>query len=195
MTLIEVDNKLASVVTFEFASAPGGKMKFQFPPKITSDGRKADWEEVKMHGDQPLFFFILSGSREIRLEWTYIVGEGSNGSNGGAWTTQDVKDHVSGLRSYFSKVKHEGKAEELAILYNHWLHGGTDNMTVLMRGVDISHGKTIVMPDGDPKLAYPLRTDIGVDLRLWTNSGIDGTKEEVKQDLEKLRAAVPVGWI
>lgn len=200
MGLITVDLKLSAAVQFTLGNVDKGgfgDILFQFPPKITSDGRVGEWEEGNLRGDQPNFAFTLSGPRLIRLEWVYIVGEqAAGGTSGGAWTTLDVKKQVSGLRSYFSTVVHEGKAEQLAITYKHWLHGDPEfAITALMKTIDITHGKTIVVPNGVAADAYPLRTNCAVDLRLWTRGGIDGRQGETKVDLETLKGSLPTPWI
>lgn len=195
MGLIAVDEALSSAVQFSFGDFGG--ISFQFPPKITSDGRTGTWNEENLRGDQPNFTFDVSGPRLIRLEWIYIVGERAvGGSNGGAWTTLDVKEQVSGLRSYFSSVEHLGKVEGLVVTYKHWLHGDPNNaITALIKTIDITHGKTIVVPNGNAADAYPLRTDCAVDLRLWTRGGIDGRQGETKVDIETLRDSLPTPWI
>jgi hypothetical protein len=224
----ENDRNLADSVILDFANAShlsgdySGRVVFQFPPIVTSDGRSAEWVERNLRGDQPVFVFKLSKAREIKLEWTYIVGMGANGGTlNGAWTTKDVKNQVSGLRNYFSKPAGHGEVAEkagkfgakgatlgdsLVVTYWHWQFGGSEPMSALLKSINISHGKTIVVPEGTPDDAFALRTDISVELRLWEKGGRGDAKGEglvgagddddkgVKTDLTQLDPHIPLDW-
>lgn len=202
--LLELDRRLASSVLLEFfgagAKAAPGHVRFQFPPRITSDGKDIDWSEGPLRGGEPLAYFKTSGPRKIRLEWTYLIGEsGGGGDNSAAkyWTVDDVRNEVSGLRWYFHNIgtsdpedtgERPGSADATLICkFQMWYHGDPYNpFTARMVAGDIKHGKTLYVPTvslagaTDVRRAYPLRTDIGVDLRLWTNGRDD---EGSKQDL------------
>ena len=86
----------------------GGRVEFQFPPRIGSDGRGADWDEESIPGGKELVTLSYFREREIALEWTYIIG-----MNG--WSPEKVKYNVSLVRLYFDSTVKKGYDEELAI--------------------------------------------------------------------------------
>ena len=200
--LSPIDISLASSAYLEFFGAgsnlSAGRVKFQFPPRITSDGKDIDWAEGPLRGGEPLAYFKTSGARKIRLEWTYMVGEtGAGGERGSAkyWTTEDVAKEVSGVRWYFHNIGLSDDVTEniaagtgaggadasLIVKFGLWRHGEVNvPFTARMLAVDIKYGKTLFAPLGTPAYTYPLRTDIGVDLRLWTNSrDAEGDKQDL----------------
>lgn len=165
---------------------------FQFPPKMTSDGKDAEWKEGDQRGSEPVAFYATSGPRKIRLEWTYIVGERSGSKY---WSTNDVRAEVTKLRVYFYNLANPSTkaGKEMIVMFKMWNHGDPKTpFSARLLNVDIKHGKTYVTPN-DPSLAYPLRTDIGVDLRLWTNSGTSASKSDDKQDLPLSNFSTPAG--
>jgi len=155
----------------------GGPVLFQFPPKILSDNRKGNWNEGDMRGDEPVAVFKNSGPREIGLTWTYIV-------DGGQWTTSTVASEIHRIRGYFANVlSEEDRMRSLVCKFKYGLFGGQDAFSARIKSIDVKHGDTIVMPDGNASLAFPLRSDISIDLRLWTSSkgkqSLDGLKNQL----------------
>lgn len=174
------DKALRQAVTLRFDNGP--RVLFQFPPRITNDNRKGEWKETNQYGTEPSVAFAKSGPREITLTWTYIV-DGSKD-----WTTTTISDQVKIVRGYFARVRNPGGADfrNLVVFFKMWKLGGDKEMTFYIRGIDVKHSDTIVSPcQGNPTaaadLAYPLRTDITLDLRLWTRGG-----PESFQDLQRL---------
>ena len=100
------------------------------------------------------------------MEWIYIVGE--NGP-GGVFSTEAVKEEVTQIRSYFIETDVEGIGKQLIAKLQIWLHGGKDAFTFRVVSAEISHGKSIVVPNGKLDLAFPLRTDVKAKLALWSD--------------------------
>lgn len=172
-----IDDALRDAVTLRFNLGP--KIEFQFPPKITTDSRKGEWYEGNLQGTEPIATFQKSGPREISLTWSYIV-------TGGVWTTEKISQQVKAIRGYFARYRDQNNlaARNLILFFQMWAHGDPSigkQMSCRIKSVDVKHTDTIVAPNGDPSVAYPLRTDIVVDLRLWTKGGPEPT-----QDLEGL---------
>lgn len=166
------DKELTKSVLFVFIDERGArelKLQFQFPPKISSDNRKGEWEEGQLQGTEPNATFKTSGPRELTLNVTYIV-------DGGLWTTTAIAEEVRKLRGYFARVRKPGYDRNLVVLLHLWKIGGKDPMSFRIKGVDVKHSDTIVSPSGRGKDAYPLRTDINIDLRLWTEGGPQATQ-------------------
>ena len=146
---------------------------FQFPPKIMSDGRKGEWQETNIPSAEPTATYLRSGPREITMTATYIV-------DGGVWTTNKISETVRRIRGYFARVRDIGNARNMIIVGQFCNHGDPDHaMTFRLKGVDVKHGETLVThcdttseKTRNYKEAYPLRTDITLDLRMWTNGGV-----------------------
>lgn len=183
MKYTPADEALRNAVTLRFVNGP--KIEFQFPPKITSDGRKGEWKEGNLPGTEPLAAYQKSGPREITLVATYIV-------DGGLWTTERVSQTVRELRGYFARVRNPNQQGQrnLVVKFQMWRLGGDKEMSCRIKGVDIKHSDTIVSPCNggviNPKLAYPLRTDITVDLRIWTKGGPQKTQNLEGLELDEV---------
>ncbi len=174
------DERLAGTVILE-AAAQDLKVEFQFPPKITSDSRKGEWSEKNQPGTEPVATYTASGPRETSLTYTYIV-------DGGKWTTDKIAQQVSSIRSYFSRYLPKG-AKALVFRFRMWKFGGSRTMSYRLKSVDVKHSETIVAPNGDVSRAYALRTDITLELRMWTKGGPNKT-----QDVPGLELQEVPGW-
>lgn len=195
--------------------SPGDKnipIEFQFPPKITSDNRKGSWDEPELRGIEPIAVFKTSGPREISLAWTYIV-------DGNRWTTDRIAKNVHAIRGYFALVRSGDVERSLAIRFQLWNLGGNP-MSFRIKSIDVKHSDTIIAPcatfgpvvagaitgvAGVPvqaglvsaSKAYPLRTDIVVELRLWTqgSTAAEGAKaKDIVQKLDLLAVTEDPKW-
>jgi len=172
-------------------AASTGLIEFQFPPKITSDSRKGNWAEGDLRGETQIAEFATAGPREISMRWTYIVDADKPGGNG--WSIKRITKMVRTLRGYFAILTdHQTRPTQLSIDFKFWCIGGSKKMTGRMKGVDIKYGETLVMPEG-ANGAFPLRTDITADLRLWTQRGYSGA-EEPDLDIRELEEFVAPDW-
>jgi len=184
---IPIDRALADAVLLDISVLRGAtQIAFQFPPKITSDGRKGDWEEKELRGTEPVAVFKTSGPREISLTWTYIV-------DGGQWTTTRIKEQIRRLRAYFALVRDRRQARNLVGRFKMWKVGGNAPITVRVKSIDVKYGDTIIAPGGRTDDAMFLRTDITVELRLWTKGGRRG-RDARTQDLGDLSPTEPADW-
>lgn len=177
--LLDIDTNLSNAVMLSIVGAGSsagkrGNVKFQFPPRIITDSKSGNWVETDQRGAEPVAAYATSGAREIKIEWTYIVGE-QGGALGKPWSTSDIKNEVAGLRWYFMQHSQNGTLADLIVLFKMWKHGGSEPMSARLKSVSVSHGNTIVVPDGDTEMAYPLQTDVSVDLRLWSKGGASAT--------------------
>jgi len=167
------------------------EVKFQFPPRILSDNRKGSWKEGELRGTEPVAVFATSGPREITLSWTYIVTNNDTGTTARGFSTSVIARQVKLVRGYFAAVRarKEG-ARNLIVVFQYGLFGGTKKITARIKSIDVKHGDTIIIPGGDAKKAFPLRTDITVDLRLWTK----GAPTEGIQDIQGLTTHATPEW-
>lgn len=175
--ITEHDRIIASKVVLKLKS---GNIEFQYPPKILSDNRRGSWKEGELRGQEPIAVFKTSGPREISLSWTYIV-ETLNDNFGASWNITKIRTNVNMIRGYFAQIKNAGGSRDsLVVEFTHPILGGIGMKTCRIKAVDVKHSDNIV---GSSALNigagltgrgffndkyYPLRTDITVDLRLWT---------------------------
>jgi hypothetical protein len=182
LSYTELDRRLADAAVLLLGNI---RIPFQFPPRITSDGRKGDWRDGELPGAEPVAAFRKSGAREITLTWTYIV-------DGGSWTTLRIAQLVRATRGYFGRVRDAADYRNLLVRFQMWQFTGGEMMTCRIKGVDVKQSETIVTPlCGITSEAYAMRTDITVDLRIWTKSG-RGT--EIVQNLEGLAIEESPQW-
>ncbi len=212
MQYTKADMDLRDSVYFQFSQNTGKNIGaaldlyiwFQFPPKITNDGRKGKWEEGELPGTEPIAVFETSGSREITLTWTYIV---DNSSHPGLpkWNSDTVAEMVKRIRGYFARVRNGADQRALIVRFKMWNHGDDQLMTCRVKNIDVKHSDTIVAPCINGKIktqkAFPLRTDISIELRIWTEGGPVDDKNaalaalaEKTVDLKGLVSAERPGW-
>jgi len=171
-------------------------VEFQFPPKITTDSRKGTWEKGELRGVEPIAVFATSGPREFTVTWTYVVDSYDDNIN--SWTIGRITRNVRMLRGYFALVRDKGAARSrLSVKLQMWCIGGEKTMSARIENISVKYGETLVLPPGGKSFqAYPLRTDITVDLRLWTKSGVDPTNDTRKfeQDAPGMNQFITPDW-
>lgn len=158
-------------------------IEFQFPPRFPSDSRKGNWTEGNLRGVEPYSVFETSGARIISMTWFYII-------DGNFWTGEKIHNNLLALRGYFAKIKNLGSdRDNLVVELKMWGQGGKDTITARINSVDVKHGDTLI---GVGDTAFPLRTDVALDLRLWTKTNEDG--DEPKTDVPGLTVDLPQDW-
>ena len=85
----------------------------------------------------------------------------------------------------------------MIVMFKMWRHGGDKEMSCRIVSTSIKHSETVVVPCKETKsassLAYPLRTDVTVDLRIWS---LGGPPEEkgIFQNVPGVITPEPVNW-
>lgn len=166
-------------------------IEFQFPPKILTDGRKGNWVEKELSGGQePVAVFKTSGPRELSMSWIYVVD--SMGDSG--WTIDRITRNIRTLRGYFANVRDRNASRDgLVVEFFMWCIGGYKPITARIKGIDVKYGETLVFPPKNTDRAFPLRTDIVLDLRVWTK-GLAEAAKLGQQDLGRLVDKEPPDW-
>src|SRR5690554_6163359 len=72
---------------------------FQFPPKITSDGKGAIWDKGSMPSYEPIYLFGGAEPRSIQLTAEYVVN-GALTPIGGPWTTENISKLVHNTKAH-----------------------------------------------------------------------------------------------
>jgi hypothetical protein len=135
---------------------------FQFPPRMPDDSRRANWDEQDAFATEPIATYRGSGAREMTLQFTYIV-------DGSVWTTARIGAIVKMLRGYFVLVRDRTLSwRNLVVMFQMWNIGGRQPASCRIKSASVKHSETMVIPNNDVSSAYPLRTDITIDLRMWS---------------------------
>lgn len=190
MTLIAVEYKIIEKFEIEIA---GSKIKFQFPPKVSTDTRTATWEEHDAAGTEEIAIFMGSRERIFQIEWTYIVG-----AVDGTWGIEKVSGECSKARNYFFGAVTDATNGPVAKV-KLASHGDPDKpMTMRLSDLNIKHGTAYVFEDGK---SYPLRTDIAMTAKIFTQKapapfGVAGGQiGPPQQPIKSLEPTVSGLWI
>jgi len=101
---------------------------------------------------------------------------------------------VQKLRGYFAVLRGLDTRENMVVQFAYPHFTGIETWSCRLRSTDVKHGDTLV---GIDENIYPLRTDITLDLRLWT-TGIPDFEDDFKsiQDIDGLdpEPTLDDGW-
>lgn len=187
--LTEYDRELISrySITVSDRFSKDKEIILQFPPKIISDGKSADWELKPSASYEPKAVFKGAQSRKISLMVTYVVTGGKFDAEFVATQVRSFKEHM--YRSIVEGEEGEGAIQNAPIvklnLYRIAPISGRVP-TFRMTDVAIEYSETLV---GDVEFVFPLKTIITANLELFTKVGdIKGnvTDDEVKNDVQNL---------
>lgn len=189
-TLIQFDQDLANAVSIEFVAQPdpisgfpsgpgggSGRLDLQFPPKITSDSKSANWQEENKGSYEPLLIWLGSNARKVTIELTYIV-------DGNQFTTAAIANITKVVKAYFYREIQDNKNIPIVkmLMYNHMDPNSSADFRLL--DANISHGETIIQ-DGSGQ--FPLLTKITINAALVTQ--VRG-----KQEVPSLKNIPPPEW-
>lgn len=195
-------------------TARGGSedtIKFQFPPKVTSDTKSINWREEDVKSYEPLAFFMGSKARNISLKWEYVV-------YGNWWDAYDIFDQVRKVKkhAYWGNIgsgggtSYAGSASVKApivklVAYMVVPHGDTGAMAsgtknpvidesswrLININVRYSDEMAVFSPPGVGSgfgtnlNAWPVHTEISLDLRMLTaNQVVHLTEDSSDSDQE-----------
>lgn len=182
-----------------------GDIEFQFPPVITGDSKRGNWQDALQIYDEPTSIYQSVGPREITMNLKYIVSDASEQSDtvyrqlhtnpdfrsqSQIWTAERIHLQLRKLRGYFNVSRNGNSAlnqntgDALVLEIKLAGMGGVETMTARMTSVDVKHSETLVSYYSDkayrPSVVdlntFPLRTDVSVGLRLW-HKNADGDTE------------------
>lgn len=181
------------------------QLMFQYPPRVTSDSRKANWQDMQdiPATTEPVVLFANSGAREMSLGFSYIYNNEPVVGGGGRWDVHTIQKQLRLIRSYFNNVKDTKSQRNLAIWCKFWGIGGQRWMTFRMLNADFKYSETLIYPaksyDGktitsstnDPltstsvpseRFAFPFKTDVTMSLAVWTQGGVGDPKDDKKRN-------------
>jgi hypothetical protein len=91
---------------------PDGTISFQFPPRLTTDGKASIWDEKPQQTYEPLALFMGSEARKISLETQYVV----TGKAGNNWDIADVAETLRLYKSYFYMTMNSVGVESMPLV-------------------------------------------------------------------------------
>lgn len=194
---VPTDDPASEVANSESELVP---VRFQFPPKVTGDGRRADWVETGVFSNEPVAYIRSASPRSLTLSITYIVENEQKGAD--TWSVVDVKEQVSLIRGYFHRfVAPKERQRNTIVLLRLWAIGGSAPLSFRMTNCDVKYSENLFTPRALADLssqlpswrfAYPIRTDITVDLQAWTQQQSPGV--EARQSLDGQSKLLPPDW-
>lgn len=183
--LLPFDKTLNDAVEIVFVEAPETAsglplgetpLPLQFPPRITSDSKSADWTETPKGSWEPQAVWKGANARKITLELTYIV-------DGGSFGTQEISLITKQCKGYFYRnIQGENIPIMKLKIYNHVGQELPGDFRLL--DVTVTHGDTIIDDGGGQ---FPLLTKISITGALTTQIG--GI-----QKIDTLQNTPPIDW-
>jgi hypothetical protein len=93
--LTESDRRLLNGVYFRMIYLKKD-LEFQFPPKITSDSRKINFDVQTIFQVDPQAIYMGNSARDLTLKIEYIVED--DGYNMNRWTIRRIKENINNLK-------------------------------------------------------------------------------------------------
>lgn len=160
----------------------GSDIPLQFPVKLLSDNKSANWTTTDIASYEPLVIFSGANARSISIELTYVI-------TGGVWTGSKISGIEKMIRSYFYRTM-ENSVESTPVIEIYTLYGAVgDNQKTTWRAkdVDVQHADGIVI-DRATGRPYNLTSKITIGLDSYTQMATadrGGPPEEPQVEAEK----------
>lgn len=183
--LTPFDRSLTQSVQIVFVQAPdpvsgfplgASPLPLQFPPRITSDTKSADWQETYKGSFEPQAVWKGASARKIVVELTYIV-------DGAQFTTGKIALITKQCKGYFYRKINKAAPIVKMKFYNHVGQSVPGDFRLL--DVSITHGDGAIIRDGGG--VFPLLTKIVLNAALITTI-------DKKQPIPGLQDRPPVDW-
>jgi hypothetical protein len=178
---------------------------FQFAPKVTSDGRKADWKTKPTAAQtEPIVTYASSQPREFTWQWTYIYD--GNGPND--WGVQRITRQLRRIRGYFQRAKQLSASRNMVALVLMWAIGGPRVISCRIISVDTKYSDTMIWQksepndvgvkvkdlDADPDYAFPLKTEVTCTFAVWTAGALDDKSDAIDQSVNGILRKQAYEW-
>lgn len=183
--LAGIDAALANAVQLNFINDPepvsgfpggAGLLPLQFPPRIVSDSKSADWQEDFKASFEPILTFKGSAARKITIEIIYIV-------DGQKFTAQTVATLTKKVKGYFYRNL-KGSDKIPIVKMKFYAHAGqTIPADFRLIDVNIAHGETLIK---DKDGTFPLMTKMTITAALTTQA-------QGRQNLKASLRDTPIG--
>lgn len=161
-SLTKADQDALSNVNIKFYSGLTlDSSNLQFPPKITKDHKKGNFEGQNLTAFEPLPKYLGAESRGISLEFQWVMG--------GDFTPEKVHNTISQIKEYYYKaflaVGNSGNGKFPLVTITKFYGIITTQSTWRMTNVSVSYSEELVKIDGK---WYPLHVKVTIDLESTT---------------------------
>lgn len=183
--LTPFDRTLAQAVQIVFSDNPEtasglplgeSPLPLQFPPRIVSDSKTADWQETFKGSWEPQAVWKGSTARKVTVEITYIV-------DGAQFTAGKIALYTKQCKGYFYRTITDSVPVVRMKFYSHVGTSIPGDFRLL--DVTVTHGDGAIIQDTDG--TFPLLTKIAMTGALITT--IDR-----KQEIPGLQDRPPIDW-
>jgi hypothetical protein len=158
-------------------------VKFQFPPKITSESNSAGWKPEDTQGYQPIQIHTGSSGRAIEVEWEYIATDN-------VFTPEFIALQLRNLKTYFFEFKFGGVGTYMPVIAFKYTAIMPSEIKCRVTNASITYGPELVMQGGK---YYPLYSKAAVSLVMHTQGAGDG-KPPTQKFATNLAAEVKPEW-
>ena len=182
------------------------EIEFQFVPKVTADGRKADWKKSEnAMQTEPIVTYASSQPREFTWQWVYIY----DGNGPDDWGVIRINTQLRRLRGYFQRAKDLAASRNMVALVKMWGIGGPKTISCRISSVDTKYSDTMIWQKGiqndravkdrgsilDQDYAFPLKTEVTCTFAVWTAGALDPDKASpVDQEVNGILRSQAVEW-
>lgn len=164
-------------------------VRLQFPPKITTDGKSAEWQLEQKTSYEPYAVFKGATSRNITLIVKYVV-------TGGQFDVDTVASQVRLFKGYFYRtLATQDQSEKLPLveLEVYDVIPLQERLsTWRMMDVSIDYSETLVKDAGGG--IFPLVTTITSNLELFTQAADIKTGKDPKNKVPELPSRPFLEW-
>jgi len=149
-----------------------GYIPFQFPPRITGDGKSMSWTKTGKMLYEPLAIYGGAESRKIDIAATYLVTNHTN-KKGFKWNVANIEKTLRAYKQYFYVSIFEGAKyfPIFKVRIYHSVQGPSDWRST---GVSIKPGSELIKQDNK---ILPMFHEVSLSLELQTNIDKAGKKQ------------------
>jgi hypothetical protein len=153
-----------------------GKIALQFPPKITSDGKSAFWQEDNRYGYEEFALWLGSSGRAVNIELNYVVW--------GSFDQQKIHDEIGKIKRhlYVGAGKLTPFNSKIPFFFiEGWktIDGSKKPVPFRLKSVSISYSREYV---GSGNNYWPLHTKVDIACKMFTRSGMTAGQTKFKEE-------------
>ena len=174
---------------FKIEIPPAKFLDLQFPPKITTDSKQANWQEDMRYGYEEFALWKGALARKINIELNYVMW--------GKWNQETISNEVRKIKRHLY-VSGIGVRDKIPFIFvSGWkIVDSTSSKVAAFRlmNVGIEYSREYV---GSGNNYWPLHTKIMLECKLFTLVGSTPEKPRLKDlnyDSGRLPADVPIEW-
>lgn len=149
------------------------KIPFQFPPKITADGKSATWKLEDKASWEQIAIWQGATSRKISIESKYVI-DNYDDSGDSNWTGLKISNIAHLAKAYFYRSIQDGNNDGLVpAVYIQSMYGNVrSSSSWRMTDVSVSHDGSVILDLTSKSNSLKNRIDLG-----FTSLNLPDTQE------------------